>query len=427
LAFALAQLNATKAIGLLRDLSHKQQMRSVALRTLCNLPARVVIPEVKRLLKDDDEGVRGEAMNALSRLTGRESIPDIIPFMESSFPGIRIHAIQTLATFGVPAALNPMRELIKSGHMDSISYSGNLDMREFGPDLLAIVRNRESAQFPAAYILAANGGESLIKALLPLLMNAPPSTRFAAGAGFAAVWSKEALPLLLPLLKTPEEAKGDVPLALGYLGVPESAEELLVASHGNLPQGGHTAIWSLGRTGVRKMIPYLISLLDHEDWNRRSEAVTALEDIDAVEALPLIRVLLSDDSLEVRIRAAAWITRTGSEEGVPLLLSKGRNLFALNALREPRLWKKLQEVRFSKPIRGERLIGIEEVTRAAGMRMQIREDYTGEYPYPSPGARNVIEALEVTCAVLDDDRVLILPEHQALTFWRQWWESRKKK
>ena len=53
--------------------------------------------------------------------------------------------------------------------------------------------------------------------------------------------------------------------------------------------------WSLGQIGDKSAIPALIQTLDDKDLDIRVVAMYALEQLDAKEALPKMRVLLTDD------------------------------------------------------------------------------------------------------------------------------------
>jgi HEAT repeat protein len=87
--------------------------------------------------------------------------------------------------------------------------------------------------------------------------------RYYAAHLFGDLKDARAVPILVPLLKD-KDVNGVVP-------------------------------WSLGQIGDKSAIPPLIEMLDDKNPDMRVVAIYALEQLDAKEALPKLRVLLTDD------------------------------------------------------------------------------------------------------------------------------------
>jgi hypothetical protein len=124
--------------------------------------------------------------------------------------------------------------------------------------------NELLAEENAAFIFASLGsdrGFQIIKDMLEDRSN-PTQVRYSAARLFGELKDPRAVPILIPLL-------GDK--AINY-----------------------EIAWALGQIGDRSAIPVLIRTLDDKDPDMRVEAIYALEQLDAKQALPKLRMLLND-------------------------------------------------------------------------------------------------------------------------------------
>lgn len=104
-----------------------------------------------------------------------------------------------------------------------------------------------------------------------------------------------------------------------------------------------------------------------------------------------------------------------------MLLRRHDNLFLLNAIRSPGQWKKLASIRFERPLKACGWQRLDDLAARAEMKLDIDQDYAEGWNQVTDGTRNVVEAIKRSNIVIEGDRLRILPSHQVLAFWRDWW------
>ena len=149
-------------------------------------------------------------------------------------------------------------------------------------------------------------------------------------------------------------------------------------------------------------------------------------------------------SWRAAVPAASWLCRSGRAEGVKALLDQGEGYTALNALRKPVAWKRLESKTIEGDLEGTRIELADRLAREAGMRIEWRrEDGSVDVSWALERARlrsdrgrmSVAGALEQLVrlsksefdAILEDDVIRIVPESEAGTFWEKWSEEQPKK
>jgi HEAT repeat protein len=131
------------------------------------------------------------------------------------------------------------------------------------------------------------------------------------------------------LVKAFEAAKDDDPrvrrylaLAIGRLDppLPESAIAGLSKALDD-PDGESriSAIWALGSSGDRSVVPRLLPLYESPDAGIRKMTVYALGALPGDAQIPTLRTALQDPAADVRWNAAIALARHNSREGVPVL------------------------------------------------------------------------------------------------------------
>jgi hypothetical protein len=116
--------------------------------------------------------------------------------------------------------------------------------------------------------------------------------------------------------------------------------------------------------------------------------------------------------------------RSGSPDGVPALLGALHEQFALNALRRPDLWKKLASIQAPNRggYRGEYL-ETEALAAAAGLKLDVGGRENDAWFHRDYGPRSLLKALEMSSAILEEDRLRVLPPDEAWRFWSAWWRE----
>jgi HEAT repeat protein len=429
IAQALCRIDAEKAVEfLVKEIeSSRENDRWDALHTLLEMRSTRVIPAARKLLKNPDSEIRGKACGALHSLQAKEAIPDLKILLADPSPWNRKEAVHALAFLGDPSARPALIALLdEPGMIESTVHSlSRVDAREALPRLLDLFRAGDPR---LAIILARQGGPEWVGKMLPLPENAPRSFRVWTAASLAGAGYDEAAPLLISLLRDAQQGElGHLPQALGRMGRRDALQPLIDASKKLPGPPRYLAFRYFGRSGGKEAIPYVAPFLDAPDPTHRREALISLEEAGASEYLPSARNLLSDAHMGVAAQAAAWLARTGSAEGVPVLLaSTGIHRFALNALRRPQAWAKLKAVRFPRPHYAEGARALEELARAAGFSLQFPENGERVIPDFVAGLHDVLEALASSDVVLEDASLHVLSPLQAERFWRDWWASRLK-
>ena len=171
-------------------------------------------------------------------------------------------------------------------------------------------------QFEVAKKIVALHDKSVLQDLEPWLSNEDMNLRGNAAFIFASLGDDRGFQILKTILA------GHSGYALNDLSNPDprlqirwdrySAEDRYYAAHlfGDLKDARAVPVlipllkdkdinyivpWSLGQIGDKSAIPPLIQTLDDKNPDMRVVAIYALEQLDAKEALPKLRVLLTDD------------------------------------------------------------------------------------------------------------------------------------
>ncbi len=429
IARALAQIDPDGAIELLIKKARRdpKNVDYGCLVVLCEMPTRKILPELRKMLFDQDHRARGDALNALVGLQDRDSIPELNRLLRHDDRWTRLGAARALAFLGDGAGVPILREELKDTQLreTTIYPLYCVDARNVLPDLLEILRSGDGR--PAG-ILARQGGEEWTRKFMPLRADAPAHFRKTVAHGLLSAGHPDALPLLTILLSEGDASdRNGIAETLGQLGRPESKEALLKACR-EAPDGcsHYPALRFLGRVGGRDVIPEILPYLDHSQYGRRREALIALEEAGGREHLDRVRALLTDSDAWVATQAAAWLAREGSTDGVFTLLgSDWPGRFALNALRKPTTWKKLGTVCLTPPHQTWGYRGLEELANQLGLRLVLPAEGRMPHLYLPLTARDGLEALATSDVVLEDDAIRILAPVEAKRFWREWWEARK--
>jgi hypothetical protein len=255
-------------------------------------------------------------------------------------------------------------------------------------------------------------------------------------ATLAGLGAREAVPDIVRALKKPDVLTRRTALrALGWLESKASLPEILGGLRDADASVREASVAALGDLRARESASRIVELLDDPDRGVRGRAALVLGMLDAGEAVPGIARLLQDDAGEVRRAAAEALCFLGAREGVSALLeqaalSSGAGLGALNALRRRETWRRLREIQ----VKGREVL--EAVSRGAGLGIDAAALGPSEKPAPEcfwfppwEGPSNGADLLKKMPfeAILEADRIRMVPAAQAADFWKEWWDKEREK
>lgn len=132
------QKQIKEAQGQLTSTNWHEQIKAII--TLVELDAKEAIPEITRLLKDNDSMVRRRAVEALAQLGAKETIPDITKLLQDKKISVRYRAIEVLWRLGAKEAIPDITKLLRdddSGVRRAAIFAlGQLGDKEVIPQLV---------------------------------------------------------------------------------------------------------------------------------------------------------------------------------------------------------------------------------------------------------------------------------------------------
>jgi hypothetical protein len=244
--------------------------------------------------------------------------------------------------------------------------------------------------------------------------------------------AREAGPEIAKLLGD-EQLSGEALNALVYLRAVDTGPSIVSLLSSSDVSVRTAAIRALGTLGVKEAAPVLVKLLSDKTADVRESAAAALGRIGDRGSLAWLVALLQDPDGRVRYAAALSLCRMGRTEGMDALLKNpwAGDLMTLNGLRRKDSWERLGSKRTAKTMNGTPDEILEIIALEVGMRRVGTNPDTTRRSVPS--GRFLREALEETVvntgyqAIVDDQVIRIVPDAEAVAYWRKWWASEKAK
>jgi HEAT repeat protein len=237
------------------------------------------IKKLVKLLKHPDEDVKVKAYQGLI------SIPDVV------------------------------REKTIDLTLDILNESKDNSTREFAVGLLGKLKAKKSVHqlielgkeknFTRRYVVFSALGEiqdeSAIDAIIDALKDEKEDVRKYASRALIKIGPKAIPKMMERFTKEDDNTKGYLIRAFGELRN-NAPEDLLINELNG--QNRYDVIWALGKTGTKKSLPYLVNLLNSNDYKVRVQVCQALGDLNQQEAIPYLKKALKDKEVLVREWAA---------------------------------------------------------------------------------------------------------------------------
>jgi HEAT repeat protein len=414
-----------------------EEVRQWALWVFGDLAGKDDVPGVAALLADRQAGVRAAACDVLARIGVSEAGPMIVPRLGDRSEFVRCHAVEALVGLGVKGALPSVAPLlgdpagiVRERAVWAVTLFEGADriaplladeapgVRRTAADAIGARGSEKAAAFlrhewaearvAACRALGAMGkGADEIR---PLLRDADFEVRAAAAEAMGLLRSGESDVAALLEDREPR-VRAAAASALGAMGSkrPELAKRLAdVRSEVRI-----AALRAVGEGAALKLVAD-----GHRDV--RAAAVEVLGRAGKKDAL---LPLLSDPSDLVRKAAGAWLCRMGDRTGFAEAL-RGEEVFALNAVREPKAWSALDRTKLREAFEGTPRELAERLAREAGLQLEWGSTPLSlQSPWRPPFLRlsagtTALDALPAVAGpshavVLEGSRLRVLPLRQA--------------
>ncbi len=453
-------------------IDEEQIAPALALSILEGFGAREAVSQVLRLLKDETAG--DDAAELLAEWQARDVAPELIKLLRHRDHGVRGRAMALLAEFrcqeAVPTLLQQLRTEPATRLRGVVETLGILKVSESGPDLLELLKERDPwnprRSTECLEALSRIGERKAIPIAMEWLASGSDQGLWVPAQVLADLKAVEAVPDLLKLLEDPSSNRR----AAGLLGLSK------VADVGSIPSMAArlvdpdkyvriAALRALSEIDAQTEIPKIEALLrDENKWVRNAavgslrtlrarestgalirsladaefevarNAATSLGRIGASEAIPDLIKLIGHPDAGMRLNAAGALTRLGSREGITVMLKADPakeylDLKGMNAVRQPELWKKLREKRLSRDLEGTNREVWDQLSREAGLPIEVKRSLGFSKVSCDRGRRTVLEAIEELqwshSILLEPDRILM--EGGGHGYWKHWWAEEQKK
>ncbi len=458
---ALGRLGAREHVPKIRAYAREGSpaVRLAAASVLADWRDSEALPALAGLMKDPEYRVRRSVAFALTRFGGADVTPLMRELLKDSDENVVQLALHFLEGNGMREARADILDLLDRGRcLDTVVVSlETLGVREALPGIRKLLHHDawHVAQ-RAAQVLADMGAREAIPELRKILQRGDVHSTWIAGPALVEFADKESIPQFLRLLKaTNWQVRASAAEALAALGGREVLPDIREAV--KQPEG-HAVIPALVRLAPEEAIPFLRERRNWGDgvngllelrqrevrpiierWlqdpspQTRGLGLTSLFRLEGQGALPAVRSYLTDPEESLRETAAALLTRAGQHGGVPILIDSKKDLFLLNAVREPRLWDRISTTRLDEPFYGNSKEIMEYLAWKLGVGLEgppsdAAQPRTWTDYHRRIGSRlkpsTVAEALEHFrwFVVLESDRLRVIAPEQAAAFWSAWWE-----
>ncbi len=414
--------------------SSNSRQRIAALHALTQMDARESFPKIARLLDDPEASVREVAIRCLGYGWYPKSLPAIVRRLQDPDLQVRREAASTLGSLNDPNVLDDLlkslNQLDELERTNAVRAIGALGAEKSLPRIRELLKSPDqNVRLAVAGTLRDLNAPSEVPSLLELLKDEDDSVRFFTAGYLGELGVQEAVPEISRLLTEQSMYRGSAMSALAMLDRREFIPRIIEAL--NDPDDGVGAANALAIYRSREAAPQLLKALEqHQSWH----LMLAVGKIGIPEAIPFVKREIDLPDAPWREIAGRSLCALGSRDGAPIVIGEGDFLTTLNALRSPGGWLKIRDRVVKGDRYGTRAELAEFIAKECGMRLQgpteSQELWSTQKIWMRRSAYTprFQEALDAILgmrydAIIDEDRILILPRHRARAFWEDWWEA----
>ncbi len=299
------------------------------------MPPDSIIPELTRLLDDDDPSTRGSAAKALGELgePARSSLPEFLRLLRSLNPRIRRDAAQAFESLGpiaesaLPALLTALDDEDKQvqryarNALDKVAPPRDLSTTSAVKSIRSLDANRRR-QVAVDLARDPNPISETVDALQTLLHDDTPTVRATASAALGHLGGV-ARGTTIDLIEASDDSDPEVRIAvlraLAHVA-PESTETLAtLTAHLDDPEEPvrSAAITALGALGARAnpAVPQLIAMLDNPKYDHDFTIYYHLGSIGLADGqtLPVLLDALDNPDSKIRMEATYALARIAAK------------------------------------------------------------------------------------------------------------------
>jgi HEAT repeat protein len=326
---ALSEFRTASALALLlRPLLKNDEwnIRDAAVRGLSRLRVtketqeRVIIPLLLAIIRDGKN--RWEAAKAISRFEARIVLPYLLPMLKDEDRYAREDAALVLgklkSEMAVPYLLPLLKDRVSDVRRASIEALGKIKAEVAVPHLIPLLKDRSvKTRAAVAEVLGVDlKKETAIPYLIDLLYDKNFDVLDIAEASLVEINPQAVLAHLPALLgrrrKIPSYGKFrslflELSLLMDYQ---DSHRKWMVV----------TSVLCALREDTEKVMPYLIPLATHKNYYKRQAAAWAMGYLKAAMVLPYLAAFCGDSSPNVRISSALAIRKLRSAKSIKYLI-----------------------------------------------------------------------------------------------------------
>jgi len=295
---ALIDTDGREALETIRRISTEAfdgNARKAAAEALCGMARLSEIPDLLRILNDDNEEIRGRAAWALRRLDPPAELLPMERLLETD-----------------TRALRTLLSAAKAG----VLWKGQ------GPRLVALLTSKDPALLiPAVSLLGDLGGPEAAPALLPLAAHENASLRQATIIALGRLGDRSASKTIAGrLTDTDRWVRREALRSLARLGSKEQAPDIAKRLADEEPWIRGQAAMALSDLGLREELPKIQALLKDPDEVVRQDVRRAVAHLRRQEAIPDLLLGLQSRSPAERIQAVQLLSEIGAASSVKSLL-----------------------------------------------------------------------------------------------------------
>ena len=229
-------------------------------------------------LKSSSPEIRAKAAQSLGTGKQRKAVPDLIKLLEDENSQVRIAAIDALGAIGHPASAEPLALALTDLHKNVKSRTADSD------------RDMEAAEYEALAKAFSGVGQPAVSPLVKLLESENKDARRVAAQALGLIKDPLAME---PLMRKLDDNRSDVrltaALALGTIGDSRAAGALVRALAGRDMETRRAAAEALGMIGSEDAVDALIKTAGDQSEPVQLAAIRALAKIGGLRAAACLR------------------------------------------------------------------------------------------------------------------------------------------